>query len=209
MRNTLLILALAAVGSAHADEAADLAQLQTRWAEVKYRTPAARQENEFAALVRDAAAAHAANPDSAAILAWEGIIRATYAGAKGGLGALGEAKKAKALFEQSIRLDADALAGSAYTSLGSLYYQVPGWPIGFGDDDKARELLRKALEIDPAGIDANFFYGDFLLEEGEYEAALAAFEKALAAPPRPGRELADTGRRTEIKRKIEQARSRM
>ena len=48
--------------------------------------------------------------------------------------------------------------GAAYTSLGALYYQVPGWPLGFGDDAAARTMLRKGLAIDPDGIDAN--YGD-------------------------------------------------
>ena len=35
--------------------------------------------------------------------------------------------------EQALAIDATALEGSAFTTLGSLYYQVPGWPIGFGD----------------------------------------------------------------------------
>lgn len=209
MRTMILLFALAAAGAVRADETGDLQRLQTRWAEVKYQLPEAQQEAAFSALAKDAEAVHAAHPDSAAVLAWEGIIRATYAGAKGGLGALGEAKKAKALFERSIELDPDALSGSAYTSLGSLYYQVPEWPIGFGDDDKARELLQKGLAIDPDGIDANYFYGDFLLEEEDYAQAVAAFEKALKAPPRAGRETADAGRRAEIERRIAEARSRI
>jgi hypothetical protein len=56
-------------------------------------------------------------------------------------------------------IDPRALQGSAYTSLGSLYYQVPGWPIGFGDDKRAEAMLLKALEINPDGIDPNYFYG--------------------------------------------------
>jgi tetratricopeptide (TPR) repeat protein len=74
---------------------------------------------------------------------------------------------------------------------------VPGWPLGFGDDDKARELLRKGLKANPDGIDANYFHGDFLRDQGDWTGAAAALEKALAAPPRPGRELADQGRRKE------------
>ncbi len=46
--------------------------------------------------------------------------------------------------DQSISIDGSVLQGSAYTSLGTLYYQVPGWPIGFGDDEKAEELLEQA-----------------------------------------------------------------
>jgi tetratricopeptide (TPR) repeat protein len=202
-------LLLGAVGAVRAEPPADLAQLQARWAETKYELPEAQREASFAALAEQAAKLRQTHPAEAPYLVWEGIIRATYAGARGGLGALGEAKKARALFEQSIALDPTALAGSAYTSLGSLYYQVPGWPIGFGDDDKAEALLRKGLEVDPQGIDANFFWGDFLLDQDRYDEALAAFEKAGAAPARPGRESADAGRRAEIHAKIAETQRKM
>lgn len=205
----LLALLLTLAGVVHAEPAPDLAGLQTRWAEVKYQVPEAQREKAFAELAASAKALREAHPGQAPYLVWEGIIRATYAGAKGGLGALGEARKARALFEQSLEVDPTALSGSAYTSLGSLYYQVPGWPIGFGDDDKAAQMLRKGLEIDPDGIDANFFWGDYLLEQDRYAEALAAFEKARLAPPRPGRESADAGRRAEIDAKIAETRSRM
>lgn len=52
-------------------------------------------------------------------------------------------KEAKVLLEQVIEKAPETLDGSAYTSLGSLYYQVPGWPIGFGDDDKAEKCCIK------------------------------------------------------------------
>lgn len=209
LRSLLLLAALGGAGLVRADEASDIARLQTRWAEVNYQVPAAQREKAFAALAAEAQALREAHPDSAPYLVWEGIIRSTYAGAKGGFGALGECKKARALFEKSIAIDPKAMDGSAYTSLGSLYYQVPGWPVGFGDDDKARELLEKGLAVNPDGIDANYFYGDYLLEEGEYEQALAAFEKARQAPPRPGRESADAGRQGEIAAKIAEARRKM
>jgi Tfp pilus assembly protein PilF len=75
---------------------------------------------------------------------------------------------------------------------------VPGWPIGFGDDDKAEALLRKALEVNPDGIDPNYFYAEFLYEQGEYAEALEHLDRAAKAPARPGRERADQGRRAEI-----------
>lgn len=209
-RQSLFFLAaLCIAGAASADEADDIARLQTRWAEVNYQVPEAGREKAFAELATEAEGLRKAHPERAPYLVWEGIIRSTYAGAKGGIGALGECKKARALFERSIELEPDALAGSAYTSLGSLYYQVPGWPVGFGDDDKARELLEKGLSINPDGIDSNYFYGDYLLEEGEYEQALAAFEKARQAPPRPGRESADSGRHAEIDAKIAETKGKI
>lgn len=203
MGNTVrqLILAgslFASQAWADANAAMDIPALQIRWSEIKYATPEKDQEKAFEQLVAQADAAVAAHPKDAQFLIWEGIIRSTYAGAKGGLGALGEVKQAKTLFEEAIELDPQALSGSAYTSLGSLYYQVPGWPVGFGDDDKAEEMLKKGLQINPDGVDSNYFYGDFLLDQGRYDEALVVFEKALQAPPRPGRELADKGRKAEV-----------
>jgi Tfp pilus assembly protein PilF len=90
------------------------------------------------------------------------------------------------------------MQGSAYTSLGTLYFKVPGWPVGFGDEEKAEELLSKALTLNPDGIDPNYFYGEFLLEQKRYEEAEKALLKAQQAPARPNRELADSGRQEEI-----------
>lgn len=175
-----------------------LHQLQGRWAEINYQLPEKQREAAFAKLSQQAQQAVAAEPKAAELLIWRGIILSTYAGAKGGLGALGLVKQAKASLEQALAQDPQALAGSAYTSLGSLYYQVPGWPVGFGDDDKAEAMLKRALSINPEGIDPNYFYADFLQRKQRYAEAKAALEKALQAPARPGRELADQGRRREV-----------
>ena len=194
---TLMIVCLSAVISAEALPT-DIVYLQTRWAEIKYQLPEGQQEKAFSTLVSEAEKMRVNHPQEASYLIWEGIIRSTYAGAKGGLGALDQVKQAKQLFEQAIALAPDAMAGSAYTSLGSLYYQVPGWPLGFGDDKKAKTMLLKGLSYNPEGIDANYFYGDFLLNQKQYQQALQVFEKALLAPPRGGRVLADEGRKKEI-----------
>lgn len=187
-------LALTAL-AAPADDA--VGALQQRWEQIKYRGAAGEQERGFAALTAEADAALARHPDSAPVLIWHGIIVASHAGAKGGLGALGLAKDARKDFEAALKRDPQALAGSAYTSLGSLYYQVPGWPIGFGDDRKAQDFLKQGLALNPDGIDANFFYGDYLYRKGDLDGAERYLRKALQAPPRPGRKLADEGRRSE------------
>ncbi len=70
--------------------------------------------------------------------------------------------------------------------------------IGFGDNKKAEELLLKGLEINPEGIDSNYFYADFLYEKRNYKEALKYIEKSKLAKPREGREVADNGRRKEI-----------
>ena len=178
---------------------AELLSIQQAWAKANYETPAGDARKEaFDALEKRAEAFTKQHPGRAEALIWEGIIESSYAGAKGGLGALGLAKEARGNLEAAIKIDPAALDGSAYTSLGTLYYRVPGFPVGFGDHDKARQLLQQALKMNPNGIDPNYFYADFLYTEGEYAAALPYLEKAAKAPPRPGREAADKGRHAEI-----------
>lgn len=181
---------------------ADLAHIQQRWAEIRYQMPQDEKAKAFEALAREGESLVAANPDRAEPRIWQAIVLSTWAGVKGGLGALGLVKDARRQLEKALELDAEALQGSAYTSLGTLYYQVPGWPLGFGDDDKARRYLQKALAINPDGIDPNFFFGDYLLEQGEKTRARQYLERALAAPDRSGREVADQGRRQEIRERL-------
>ena len=59
--------------------------------------------------------------------------------------------------------------------------------------------LHKALAMNPQGIDANFFYGEYLLESGQKELAVQYLGRAIDAPDRPGRQLADSGRRDEAR----------
>lgn len=192
-------LAAAAVAQPSAMETG-IAQLQNEWAVIKYQTPSEeQQEKVIEQLATKAAQFVAQNPGKAEPLIWQGIILATKAGIDGGVSALSDAKAARAALESAEKLDPRALNGSVYTSLGSLYHKVPGWPLGFGDNDKAKEYLEKALSINPDGIDSNFFYGEFLYDDGDYARAQAVLEHGLKAPMRPGRELADKGRAEEIR----------
>lgn len=194
----LLAAALIPLSAAFAGVPEEVAKMQQNWEQIRYKAPKEAQEQQFERLLGEAQRSAAQYPASADVLIWYAIIESTYAGSKGGLGALGNVKNAKKTLEKAMAIEPDALAGSAYTSLGSLYYQVPGWPIGFGDDKKALALLQKGLAINPNGIDPNYFYGDYLFRKGEYAEAARVLNKALQAPPRPARKLADEGRRGEI-----------
>ncbi|MBL4761123.1 MAG: hypothetical protein JKY93_00315 [Gammaproteobacteria bacterium] len=183
--------------------------LQKEWAIDNYKLVGKAQKDAFIALIEQADKRVSEHPQSAELYTWRGIIKSTYAGVKGGLGALKYAKAAKSDLEKALELDASALQGSAYTSLGTLYFNVPGWPIGFGDDEKAEELLKKALTINPDGIDPNYFYGDYLRNEKRYTDAKVYMQKALQAAPRAGRELADQGRRKEIRQVLAEIENRL
>lgn len=195
----VLAFALSTTALAAPTFEASLDGLARGWAHVNYEVrDGGAKVAESARLAAQADALARQNPGKAEPLVWEAILLATEAGAKGGLGGLSLAKQARDLLERAERINPRALGdGSVYTTLGSLYAQVPGFPLGFGDAAKARAYLTKALAINPNGIDPNFFYGDFLFRQKDYAGAEAALKRALAAPPRPGREVADRGRRAE------------
>ena len=199
MKKTLLTLALwpLAVWAAPVDDA--VAELQRDWEVIRYQAPAGEREKRFESLSAKARKVTETYPGRSEPLIWEGIIVSSWASEKGGIGALSLVKQAKADYEQALQIDAKALDGSAYNSLGVLYYKVPGWPLGFGDKARAKDLLQKALAINPQGVDPNFFYAEYLVETKHADEAMPYLEKALQAPPRPGRQIADSGRREEVR----------
>jgi len=181
-----------------------LLTIQHKWAQINYRTKKDEKEAAFEDLIKEIDELASAYPNDAEPKIWQGIIRSTYAGVKGGLSALSLVKSAREYLEVALEINDKALNGSAYTSLATLYSKVPGWPIGFGDDDKAADLFDKALKINPAGIDPNYFYAEYLFDEGGYDEAYAVLVKAQEAPARKGRPIADEERHKEIDLLLEQ-----
>ena len=199
VKRIFLCTTLLGLPALYAQSATDtVAVLQHDWARVNYELQGEQQKAAYEALIERADAAVAENHGSAPILIWNGIIKSSYAGIKGGLGALSLAKKARKSLRAAMAIDDTALDGSAYTSLGTLYYRVPGWPLGFGSDKKAVKLLEKALEINPEGIDSNYFYADYLIHNKEFNKAQKYLLRAQQAAPRVSRPVADAGRQKEI-----------
>lgn len=184
---------------AHADALGDdIARLQHGWADAYYQVPEKQKEARFETLAADAQSVAERHAGRAEPLIWQAIILSSHAKFQGGLGALDKIKRARDRLLAAEKIDPQALDGSVYTSLGSLFAKSPGWPLAFGDKKQAKRYLDQALKINPAGIDPNFFYAELLADENKTDEARTYYEKALAAPPRPGRADADAGRRAEI-----------
>ena len=195
----VVLMALLSLPVSAASMSDQLLNIQHRWAEIQYRMEEDKRPDAFEELAAETKTFVADYPDRAEPLIWRGIVLSTWAGAEGGFSALSMVGSAREALEKALEIDPEALEGSAHTSLGSLYYQVPGWPLSFGDDDQASEHLREALSINPNGIDPNYFFGDFLVDQGEPKRAKTYLKRALNAPDRPDRPVADKGRRQEIR----------
>lgn len=190
----LLLVSIDALASG----STSLVDLQHDWAHVQYELEGDAQIEAFEALIKVANRSVQETPDSPEIAIWAAIIKSSYAGKASMLRAGGLVKEARKHLEWVVNKAPETMDGSALTSLGALYYQVPGWPLSFGNKKEARKYLEKALTLNPDGIDSNYFYGDFLAQQGETDEALKVLKKAKAAASRPGRPVADEGRHQEI-----------
>ena len=173
-------------------------QLSDGWAHVNFELNGNVQEDAFMKLIDQANMVTSNYPLQADAWTWSGIIKSSFSEVSRGLNTLSYAKSAKKDFQQAIALNPKILAGSAYISLGVLYHKMPGWPIAFGDDDKAEVLLKKGLENDPNGKVSNFFYGEFLFDEGKYHHAKMHLLRAKQVPLRINCLIADKHRQAEV-----------
>ncbi|MCB2060377.1 MAG: hypothetical protein KDE21_07710 [Novosphingobium sp.] len=170
------------------------------WAHIAYEMKgSSHQTVALDKLEKQAAALVARYPNKAEPLLWQGIVVSEQANRANFFHKLGLAKEARNILAKAYSIDPHAANGGAAMSLAVLYYKVPGSPIGFGDKDKARRLLKEALALDPNGLDTNYFYGDFLLDQGDKAAARSYLLKALKAPHDPDRPVWDAGRRREVR----------
>lgn len=184
--SALFMTALFAVAPAQAAFDDELTALQQRWATARYQVHGEERKNQLKKLTEDADSFAKKYSDKAEGYLWAGVIRGSLAEAINGMSALGIVKEAKTKLEKAIEIDPKAEEGYAFGALGLMYAKVPGWPIGFGDDKKAKEMLKKGIEISPAGMNINYLYASYMFEKGDYKQAQTLIKKAeQATPPTP------------------------
>lgn len=173
--------------------------INDNWARISYQmNGSSHQTTALDKLAHLADLTVARYPGQADPLLWQGIVVSEQANRANIFHKLGLATRARDILARAYAINPRAGNGGAAMSLGVLYYKVPGSPIGFGDKARARQLLQQALALDPDGLDANYFWGDYLYDQGDKAGAKAALVKALHAPHDPARPVWDAGRRGEV-----------
>lgn len=175
----------------------EVAGLERRWEQITTQQAEGDRRSALKSLSERAERLVEANPDVAQPLIWYGIIEASHARERSGLGALSSARAARDALERAVEIDPQGGNGSAYVTLGALYDRAPGRPVGFGNSDTAERMFQRALEIRPDGIDVNFYYAAFLAEEGRQAEAREHAQRAVDGTPREGREASDEALREE------------
>jgi len=179
---------------------ADVMRINNAWAHIRYQVRDRNaQYSQLTALEPQAHQVVQKYPGKAEPLLWEGIVVSEEAARASTLKQLGLATRARDILARAYAINPRVADGGAAMSLGVLYYKVPGWPLGFGSTAKARNYFQRALAQDPKGLDNNFFYGDFLAQEGDKNGARQFLQRALQAPTNPNRPVWDAGRRAEVR----------
>ena len=185
-----------------------IAHLESDWASAYYQTDETRQRQTYPLLLEKAAELTRHYPNAAEPKIWQATIIATNATFQSSFSALSSLESAKILLEQAIAQNPNALDGAAYVTLGTLYYMVPGWPVSFGDNQLAEQMLKASLKINPNGIDANYFYADYLLQQDRSAEAEEYLHKAIQAPLRKQQIFADSQLQNEAKLALVNTRQR-
>ncbi len=185
IRPLLFLIGLCLAQCAVASLPEEVREIGRRWDEIAYHWPKSRRPQGLGILLADIERLKSRYPHRAEPLIWQAIALATLASLDLGLSSLDHATQARDLLLRAVAIDPDAMRGSAYLALACLYYKVPGWPLSFGDAEKAEYYFQKALTLNPGGIENHYYYGHFLGKTGRVQEALAHFQQAARLPPDP------------------------
>jgi hypothetical protein len=186
---------------------ADILDIANAWAHVKFEIgDIAQQRKEIASLAERASALMTKYPGRPEPVVWKGVLLSEGASMANEDNSMFAARslayEARDTLLDAEKIDPTALEAGAPTSLGVLYYRVPSFPIAFGDSKLARKYLEEAVHSAPNGMDANYFYGDFLYGEHDYVGAQRVWKHALALPANTARPIWDKARRQVIQENL-------
>lgn len=203
MKNLLFVVFLLLSCSGFASDLDDAVHsIESEWASIYFSAEHNGKEHAYSRLFNRTIELSKDRPDSPELLFWQATILASRAEHLNPIDALAAIHRARDMLLKTIAIKPDTLNGSALITLGALYYQAPAWPIAFGDNEKAEKYLRRGLEINPKGIESNYYFGEYLLHQDRADQALKYFEAALKGPIRKEQHFADVSLKQEIKKKL-------
>ena len=179
---TALMLSAVALSASYDEE---LLSIQRELA-VVYKPDSAQTIAAMEALAKRTEAFVGANPGRAEPLIWHASTLTKLSGTRKDMSSLGLAKQARKHFDAAEKLDPKSMDWSANVILAQLYWHVPGWPVGFGDEKHAQKLFERALALNPTGAEPRYFYADFLIDQKRNTEAIRHLEGARTAPLRVG-----------------------
>ncbi|MDR8392728.1 tetratricopeptide repeat protein [Aliifodinibius sp. S!AR15-10] len=134
-------------------------------------------------------------PDSVPIKFWYAANSGRWADVHGFLAAAtnGIAKKLRDVCQDIIAMDEEYQGGGGYRILAQVHFHSPNIPLvmGWPSNDKALELVKKAIEIAPEHPTNLLLYAQILLHFNRNEEALTYLDRIQSLTPRPSNQVED------------------
>lgn len=179
-----------------------LTTIEQRWQTTTHLSDHQQRLRQVQALLQELRAL----PAQSCVSHWlQAEILMDIADIKHNLDSLADLNQARQLLENCLGDPSPVIAGTAAAILGHLYLQVPGFPLSFGDRDKAAEYLANALRLAPDNMAVNYYYGDHLIRQGHPLEAEKFLRKGLAGHIYPGFSTLETSYRQIIAARLESA----
>ena len=159
---------------------AELARLEYANAEVE--TEKNKRIELYKGCISTADKALAINADEIGALYWKAAAIGKLSEESGIINALRMTRPMEQLFLRVIALDEKYDNAGAHKALGRMYYKLPGFPISFGNKEKALFHLYKAHALFPDDIITRAFYAEVLLDLGRVQEARKHAEFILGTP---------------------------
>lgn len=150
MKKTTFVALLLLSSQGFAENLNDsLQKIESEWVSIYYDTPKQQQLAAYGRLLDKTINLARQFPGNAEPFIWEAIVKATNADHQNPVSALEAVHEARDLLLKAIAINPQAMDGSAYVTLGTLYYLTPKWPIAFGDDAATKRMLIIGLKKKP------------------------------------------------------------
>lgn len=148
----------------------------------RYAAPADQGEL-FATAVAYAERAVEAAPDGVNGRYWYALTIGRLGETRGILRSLSAAGEMRRELEIVLELAPDH--AGAHFALGMLYYKLPGWPLSFGDNNRALEYMTAAVELAPDNTTYRLGLAELLLDMRRRDDAIALLEAVIEMPLTP------------------------
>lgn len=137
----------------------------------------------FGAAVEYAKRAVEAEPTAVDGRYWYALTIGRLGEAQGILRSLSAAGDMRRELETLLELAPDH--AGAHFALGMLYYRLPGWPLSFGDNNRALELMSAAVELAPDHTTYRLGLAELLLDMRRRDEAIELLEAIIEMPLTP------------------------
>jgi len=159
---------------------AELARLKCANAEVESERN--KRMELYQVCMKTADKALSLNTDEVVALYWKAVAMGKLSQDMGILNALRMTRHMEKLFLHVIALDENYDEAGGHKALGHMYNKLPGFPISFGNKEKALSHLKRAHQLFPDDIITRAFYAEALFDMGKKHEAREHAAFILSVP---------------------------